>query len=121
MKAKETHFLELRNVAKTFKLPSGDVTALEKVSLSISRGELIALVGPSGSGKTTLLNIIGSLDRPSEGEVALEGQRIDQLFKRDGDQLLFVHGNECVTPPIKQKGDRAVSEVSGVLSIKVQF
>lgn len=78
-----TPFLELRDVNKTFNLSSGEVTALEHVSLTIGKGELVALVGPSGSGKTTLLNIIGSLDRPSKGEVILEGVRIDGLSEED--------------------------------------
>jgi putative ABC transport system ATP-binding protein len=76
-------FLELRQVSKTFNLPSGMVTALEQISLNICKGELVALVGPSGSGKTTLLNIIGSLDRPSRGEVLLEGTRIDTLSEEE--------------------------------------
>ena len=78
-----TPFLELRQVNKTFNLPAGIVTALEQVSLTINKGELVALVGPSGSGKTTLLNIIGSLDRPSKGEVILEGHRIDTLSEEE--------------------------------------
>jgi putative ABC transport system ATP-binding protein len=82
-KSNGTPFLELKDVNKTFNLPSGEVTALEHVSLTINKGELVALVGPSGSGKTTLLNIIGSLDRPSKGEVILEGIRIDQLSEED--------------------------------------
>lgn len=91
-----TPFLELRDVNKTFNLSSGEVTALEHVSLTISKGELVALVGPSGSGKTTLLNIIGSLDRPSKGEVLLEGVRIDGLseeklvhFRREKFSFIF--------------------------------
>ncbi|MCL5024690.1 MAG: ABC transporter ATP-binding protein [Nitrospirae bacterium] len=88
--------LELRDVSKTFKLPSGDVRALAHVSLGIRRGDLVALVGPSGSGKTTLLNVIGSLDRPSQGEVLLEGIRIDTLseeklvlFRREKFSFIF--------------------------------
>ena len=76
-------FLELREVNKTFTLDSGIVTALEDISLTINKGELVALVGPSGSGKTTLLNIIGSLDRPTKGEVLLEGTRIDTLSEEE--------------------------------------
>ncbi|MDA8239441.1 MAG: ABC transporter ATP-binding protein [Nitrospiraceae bacterium] len=78
-----TAFLELKNVNKTFNLSYGEVTALEHVSLTINKRELVALVGPSGSGKTTLLNIIGSLDRPSKGEVILEGTRIDTLSEEE--------------------------------------
>jgi len=89
-------FLELRQVNKTFNLPSGEVTALDHISLTINKGELVALVGPSGSGKTTLLNIIGALDRPSKGEVILEGKRIDMLseealviFRREKFSFIF--------------------------------
>lgn len=89
-------FLELTGISKTFKLPSGDVKALDQVTLEIRRGELVALVGPSGSGKTTLLNIIGSLDRPSTGQVLLEGTRIDTLseeklvqFRREKFSFIF--------------------------------
>lgn len=89
-------FLELRDVNKIFNLASGEVTALEHVSLTINKGELVALVGPSGSGKTTLLNIIGSLDRPTRGEVLLEGIRIDSLseealvhFRREKFSFIF--------------------------------
>lgn len=78
-----TPFLELKNVNKTFNLSYGEVSALEHVSLTINKRELVALVGPSGSGKTTLLNIIGSLDRPSKGEVILEGTRIDTLSEEE--------------------------------------
>lgn len=91
-----TNFLELRDVTKKFRLTSGDVVALDRVSLSIGKGELVALVGPSGSGKTTLLNIIGALDRPSQGEVLLEGKRIDCLseeklvkFRREKFSFIF--------------------------------
>ncbi len=89
-------FLELRDVSKTFRLSSGEVKAINGVSLGIGRGTLVALVGPSGSGKTTLLNIIGALDRPSQGEVWLEGVRIDCLseeklvqFRREKFSFIF--------------------------------
>ena len=55
------------------------VTALNDVSLEIPRGELVSIVGPSGSGKSTMLNLIGGLDRPSSGTIALDGQRLDGL------------------------------------------
>lgn len=62
--------LELRDVRKVY---AGDVRALDGVDLSVERGELVAVVGPSGSGKTTLLQILGTLDRPSEGTVTVDG------------------------------------------------
>ena len=55
------------------------VTALQDISLDIPKGELVSIVGPSGSGKSTLLNLIGGLDRPTAGTIALDGQRLDGL------------------------------------------
>jgi ABC-type lipoprotein export system ATPase subunit len=88
--------IELRGVNKTFKTGSDDVTAIDGISLSINKGELVALVGPSGSGKTTLLNILGALDKPTKGEVVLEGLRIDELseenlvkFRREKFSFIF--------------------------------
>src|ERR1051326_6399441 len=55
------------------------VVALESVELEIERGELVSIVGPSGSGKSTLLNLIGGLDRPSSGEIELDGAALSKL------------------------------------------
>jgi len=63
------------------------VTALDDISLEIPKGELVSIVGPSGSGKSTLLNLIGGLDRPTSGQLTLDGQRLDGL---DDDGLTAV-------------------------------
>lgn len=72
----------LRGVSKTFE-GKRKVTALEGIDLSIARGEMASLVGPSGSGKSTMLNLIGGLDRPSQGEVELDGQPLSKLSDDD--------------------------------------
>ncbi len=72
----------LTNVSKTYRMGEVEVTALENVSLAVPRGAFTALVGPSGSGKTTALNLMGCLDRPSSGEVTVDGQTIGRLDRR---------------------------------------
>lgn len=71
--------LEIKEISKIYGEGAAQVIALSNVSLSVDRGNFVAIMGPSGSGKTTLLNIIGGLDCPSSGEVLLEGKRIDNL------------------------------------------
>jgi putative ABC transport system ATP-binding protein len=68
----------LRGVSKTFE-GKRKVTALVSIDLSLAKGEMASLVGPSGSGKSTMLNLIGGLDRPSQGEVELDGQPLSKL------------------------------------------
>ena len=71
--------VELRNIAKTYRLGEVNVEALAGVSLSIPRRRFAVVVGPSGSGKTTLLNMIGCIDEPSAGEVEVCGEAIARL------------------------------------------
>jgi putative ABC transport system ATP-binding protein len=72
----------LRGVSKQFD-GKRKVTALDCVDLSIERGEMASIVGPSGSGKSTLLNLIGGLDRPSGGEIELDGAALSRLNDDD--------------------------------------
>ncbi len=71
--------VELRGVVKRYKRGRQQVEVLHNLDLDIPAGEFLALMGPSGSGKTTLLNLIGGLDRPTEGEVVVGGENIDDL------------------------------------------
>ena len=69
--------IRLDGVTKTYQ--SGAAPALLDVHLTVTAGEVVAIMGPSGSGKSTLLNLIAGLDRPSAGQVSLAGRRIDKL------------------------------------------
>ncbi len=71
--------LDVQNVMKTYMLGSVPVEALRGVSLSVNRGELLSILGPSGSGKSTLLNLLGALDRPTDGTLIIEGTDISGL------------------------------------------
>ena len=71
--------IKVSNLVKRYKRGNQSVEVLRHLNLDIMRGEFVALMGPSGSGKTTLLNLIGGLDRPTEGEILIGGERIDEL------------------------------------------
>jgi putative ABC transport system ATP-binding protein len=86
--------IELRGVTKQF-AGKRDVVTLDAVSLAIPRGELVAVIGPSGSGKSTLLNLIGGLDRPSAGDVIVDGAPLaglsdDELTRVRRDKIGFI-------------------------------
>ena len=74
--------VKIRNVHKVYYRGSQQIDVLRGVTLDIPRGDFLALMGPSGSGKTTLLNLVGGLDRPSEGGIEMAGDRIDQMSAR---------------------------------------
>lgn len=75
-------FISLNGVTRSYDSGAGQVNALRQISLTLPQGEFIAVVGSSGSGKSTLLNLISGIDRPSEGEVWVAGERID-LWSED--------------------------------------
>ncbi len=67
--------IELRNISKRF----GDVAAVQNVSFKVAEGELVALLGPSGGGKTTVLRMIAGLEQPTEGDIIIRGQRVNDV------------------------------------------
>lgn len=88
--------IELTNITKKFDLGDSVVSALGGVSLSVKAGEFVAVMGHSGSGKSTLMNIIGLLDRPTDGQYVLEGTTMDRkmsdakLAKLRGEFIGFI-------------------------------
>lgn len=71
--------VRLEHITKIYPLLSGDVVALDDLSLSIEKGEFVAIIGPSGSGKSTLLNQLGCLDVPTSGDLKIGGKSITQM------------------------------------------
>ena len=79
------------DVTKVYKMGEFDVHALRGVSLDIARSEVISIMGPSGSGKSTLMNVLGCLDRPTEGEYLLDGEEVEGL---NDDQLSSIRNRK---------------------------
>ncbi len=80
MSQSNNHFVvRLKNVRKTFFMGNNRVDALKGISLEIAQGEYVSIMGPSGSGKTTLFNMIGALDKPTEGRVFIDEVDVSQL------------------------------------------
>ncbi|MFW9990588.1 MAG: ABC transporter ATP-binding protein [Candidatus Odinarchaeota archaeon] len=83
--------VECREIEKEYQDGSLAVKAIEKISLTISKGDYLAITGPSGSGKTTLINLIGALTLPTEGEVIIKGKKTTQL---SSSELADIRRNE---------------------------
>lgn len=86
--------VELKNVSKSFE-DSGGRVVLDGLDFTVEEGDRIAIIGPSGSGKSTLLNLVGTLDRPTSGEVLFGGENLDgwsdkQLANLRADQIGFI-------------------------------
>ena len=83
------HLIELHQVVKTYESAAGTFTALKRVDLRVGEGEFVAIVGKSGSGKSTLLNMLTGIDRPTSGEVSVNGMVVQTL---DEDQIAVWRG-----------------------------
>jgi len=79
----EQPLIELLGITRTYQVGSRAFRALEDISLAIEECQLVAIIGPSGSGKSTLLNVIAGIDKPTEGEVWVCGQRVDQMDENE--------------------------------------
>jgi putative ABC transport system ATP-binding protein len=93
----------LRAVGKTYRSGEVSVAALKKIDLMIATGKFVSFVGPSGSGKTTLLNLLGCLDKASEGEIVLNGTNLGTLNRRAaarfrGEHIGFIFQNFNLLP-----------------------
>jgi putative ABC transport system ATP-binding protein len=84
--------IELRGVSRKYNVGGGEVVALRDVDMKVEAGEFVVILGPSGSGKTTLLNMIGALDKPTDGQILFEGRDI----ARAGRKELFAFRRESV-------------------------
>ena len=76
------HFIEFQNVSKIYHMGEIEIPALHDASFTVEKGEICIIVGPSGAGKTTLLNILGGMDRLTDGKVFLDGEEISAYDKR---------------------------------------
>ena len=83
--------ITINNLIKRFPVGGDFFTALKNVDLTLNKGEFTGLIGPSGSGKTTLLNIIGGLDSPTEGQVSVLGQALNDTSHRERARLRRKH------------------------------
>jgi putative ABC transport system ATP-binding protein len=83
--------IETRDLWKTYVMGSEEIHALRGVSISIERGEYVAIMGPSGSGKSTLMNLVGCLDTPSKGSYLLNGKEVAEM---NDDELARIRNEE---------------------------
>ncbi len=127
--------VEANNITKTYRMGEIDVHALCGVTVQIKRSEVVSIMGPSGSGKSTLMNVLGCLDRPSEGDYFLDGESVATL---SDDQLSAIRNRKVgfvfqsfnllprqsalanVTLPMRYAGvDRQASEKKAISALEL--
>jgi len=101
--------LEARDVVKSF----GSTPALRGASVSVARGEILAVMGPSGSGKSTLLHCLAGILVPESGEIRLQGRRIDTLRENQRSALRRAKG------PLSRGGSKSMSAPSVIASMSL--
>ena len=84
--------IELRQAALTYQSPEGETEALRDITFDMEEGEFVSIVGPSGCGKSTLLSLIAGLERPSAGEVLLDGEPVTAPSAKIGFMPLLCYG-----------------------------
>ncbi|MFH1234049.1 MAG: ABC transporter ATP-binding protein [Candidatus Diapherotrites archaeon] len=127
--------IEARNVTKKYKMDKVIVEALRGVSIKIEKGDFIVIVGPSGSGKSTLLHLLGALDRPTSGQVLVDGKDISKMddwslamIRRKKIGFVFQSFNLIPTlnalenvmiplEPVKMDMNEAISRAQGLLEL----
>ena len=88
---KDKQMIQLRDMTKVYPMGERELTVLRGITLSIEKGELVAIMGPSGSGKTTLLNLLGCLDKPTSGNYYFEGREVSGL---NSNELAAIRGQK---------------------------
>ena len=88
---KKEPIIQVKNASKSYPIAGEEFMALKQINLSLNKGEFAGIVGPSGSGKTTLLNIIGSLDKPTQGDAFVLNKDIKALSHKDAASLRNYH------------------------------
>ena len=88
---KKEPIIQVKNASKSYPIAGKEFMALKQIDLSLNKGEFAGIVGPSGSGKTTLLNIIGSLDKPTQGDTFVLNKDIKALSHKEAASLRNYH------------------------------